>query len=366
MGKATAILAAALALGGCSKDDKAAEAGDRRSEPCGEPAPRDTSAAIAELIGGVPGDAIAIGFVDLPAAPWQQVTTGFVAPLSASEQAALDEELRGFVAARFGLDLSRAQFAVGYLAAPAGAGAEPTAAVLIKSVSGAALAQGEDHKGARLRRIDGETSVGSRGDLVVLGHDVAVRAVLDTLAGERGSVTRDKPELVEWLKGQSQGAYLAAAVTTAPGLTPPPPLAGLSRAAVALGGDFARVAVEGDDSSLAALEGQAAIFFGALTGEVEGGRQRALGGQGEPADAIGAIVASHYARSLIRRLQPVRKGNRLEVDLQFDVGGGGMVYMLGVGAAVAIPAFTKYVEKSREAELHLEPPPPPVMPNTLE
>ncbi|MBL4635635.1 MAG: hypothetical protein JKY56_17375 [Kofleriaceae bacterium] len=64
----------------------------------------------------------------------------------------------------------------------------------------------------------------------------------------------------------------------------------------------------------------------------------------------GAILAYHNVKSLAASLKPVVDGNTLRLD--FDLLGGGIngtmvVAGIGILSAVAIPAFMKYMKKSK-------------------
>jgi hypothetical protein len=172
------------------------------------------------------------------------------------------------------------------------------------------------------------------------------------MAGTRPSVLKDRPELVEWLKGQSAGALFAAAIVAAPGLTPPPPFNGLQRAAVSFGAGGFGVAIEGDKASIDALETQAGAFLAMVTAEVEQNRQRAIAGDAsDPGEGAAAILAAHYVRALAKKVKPARTGDRLDVKLAFDLPSiGSMVPMVGVMAAVAVPAFVKYQQRAAEVQ----------------
>src|SRR5690349_23225878 len=101
-----AVLAAgAVVVGACKREGDGAGGGQGGG-------PRATSPAIGELLAGVPGDAAAIGFVDLSEAPWAVITRGWPVPLDDAARQNLDRELRDYLARFVGLDVSRLQYAV--------------------------------------------------------------------------------------------------------------------------------------------------------------------------------------------------------------------------------------------------------------
>src|SRR5262245_55764153 len=93
-----AMFAAVLALGACKRDGAATD---------GVAQTRTTSPAIAELLAGVPGNAVGLGFIDVAESPWSFAIGGGPFPLDESTRNALDKELREYVDRYLGLDLSR-------------------------------------------------------------------------------------------------------------------------------------------------------------------------------------------------------------------------------------------------------------------
>ena len=73
-----------------------------------------------------------------------------------------------------------------------------------------------------------------------------------------------------------------------------------------------------------------------------------------------AIVGAAYARSYAVKLKPRREGNRLSVslDLGFGTAGSadamGVVAVIGILSAVAVPAFMDYMKKSKKTEASLQ------------
>src|SRR5262249_7096010 len=99
-------IAVTVALFGCKRTG---------SDPTSKPSM--ASRMIDTLIAGVPGDALALGFVDMNAPPWALITGGAV-PLDEATRASLDKELRAYVDRYLGVDLSRLQYAVGFVSGP--------------------------------------------------------------------------------------------------------------------------------------------------------------------------------------------------------------------------------------------------------
>jgi type IV pilus assembly protein PilA len=65
-----------------------------------------------------------------------------------------------------------------------------------------------------------------------------------------------------------------------------------------------------------------------------------------------SVYQYHQMKSLAAQVRPKVSGNRLTIEAPLDFSASGMVYVavVGVLAAVAIPAFMKYMKKSKSSE----------------
>jgi hypothetical protein len=347
MTNAAILAAAALALGACKRD------GAATSAPAAPQQPRTTSAAIGELLAAVPGNAGALGFLDLHEAPWSLVTGGWLLPLDEATRKTLDKDLRAYLDRYLGLDVSRLQYAVGFVSGP-----PPRGAVLFKTVSGALKMPGaRDHEGAKVWVVDdrSKVSLAIRGEVVVLGENGAVGDVLDTLAGKRKPVTEENKPLVDWLRKESSGAVLAFAAIKPKDLPIPPPYGGLERVAAAIGPSSITAVVDGDEASISALQAMSDQAFATMLAEANKAHDAALSGAIGPPEGAMAIIGAAYAKSYAEKLKPRRNGNRLSVSLGFpDTGAAMFVPMLGIMSAVAIPAFMDYMKRSKKTEASLQ------------
>jgi hypothetical protein len=345
---ATAVVAATVLALSCKHDGATSEApGAQRS--------RTTSAAISELLAGVPGSAAALGFIDMPEAPWSFVTGGGPFPLDDATRKTLDKELRAYVDRYLGMDLSGLQYAVGFVAGPPVRGA-----VLLKAVKGSPRMPGaSEHEGGKLWVVDPaqRLSLAIRGDVVVFGENAAVREVLETLAGKHKAVTEDNKPLVEWLRKETAGAAAAFAAIKPKDVPLPPQLAGIERAVAAFGASGVSAAVEGDDATISSLAAMADKALADMLAEVEKPHAAAVSGALPPPEGAFAIIGAAYARSYAARLKPRRTGNRLSVSLDLGLSGAGsamIVPVIGILAAVAIPAFMDYTKRSKKTEAALQ------------
>jgi hypothetical protein len=339
--------AALLALGGCKHDGAG-------SAPVVQQAPRATSPAIAELLAAVPDSAAALGIIDLTEAPWALVTGGALLPLDERTRKSLDKELREYVDRYLGLDLSRLQYAVGFVSGP-----PLHIAVLLKTVGGTPRLPGaRDYEGGKVWLVNPERnlSLAIKADVVVFGQDAAVREVLETQAGKRKAVTENNQALVEWLRQESKGAVLAFAAVRPKGVPLPPPITGLDRVAVTINSYGISAAVVGDDASISALQAQADQAFATMLAEVEQQHAAAQAGTINPLEGAMAIIGAAYARSYTAQLKPRRTGNRLSASLVIglaDTNATMFVAVAGILSAVAIPAFMDYMKRTKRTEAHV-------------
>jgi hypothetical protein len=347
--RATAALVAALALGACKHE------GDGTGGSMGgADRQRTTSPAIAELLAGVPGNAAAIGFIDLADTPWSQITGGWLMPLDTEARQSLDKELRDYLMSSIGLDVSRLQYAVAFASGP-----PPHVAMLARTVGGTLkLPGGSEYEGGKLWLLDRDNLVtlAIRGDVMLLGDRGAVRDALDTLAGKRKAVTADNKALVDLLHKDSSGAVFAFAAIKPKDLPLPPQIAGIERITMTLHRHGIAAAIEGDDAAISRLQTTVDQAFAQMQTELERAHAEALAGKTNPLEGASAIVAAAYGKSFAARVKPRRSGNRLSASLDLGAVDSATttIAVIGIMSAVAIPAFMDYMKRSKKTEAALQ------------
>ena len=340
------VISVGLLAGGCKKQGQADQA----------TTPAATSPAIDSLLEAVPGDALALAFVDMATPPWDVVTGGVGLVLDPETRKTLDTELRAYVDRYVGVDVSRLQYAVGFVAGP-----PPSGAVLLKTVGGTPRFPGAiDVEGAKLWVVEPRDgiSLAMKGDTVVVGKDDAVRSALATLAGKRKSVVVENAPLVAFLHAETKGAAVGIAALVPKGVPLPPQLAGLQRVAVALGRTQVRAVVDGDDAMITRLSGLVDQAIATQLAQLQAAHDQAIAGTIPPPQGAFAIIGAAYAKSYAAKLRPRREGNRLAAAL--DLGPPGQEAMMGVAvvgmlAAIAVPAFIDYTAKAKKAEIAAPP-----------
>ncbi|HEY4178687.1 MAG TPA: hypothetical protein VGM90_17695 [Kofleriaceae bacterium] len=346
-------LVIAAALAGCNKGGGTTGSTSGASSS----APSTTSPAIDTLLAGVPGNAFALGFVDMETPPWSMVTGGYgMFPLTDATRKTLDAELHAYMDKYIGVDVSKLQYAVGFVSGP-----PPGGALLVKALSGTPKLPGSsDYEGAKVWQVDQDKHivVALKGDIAMLGTEAAVHDAIDTLAQKKKSVITENKELVEWLHKETKGAAIGFAAFPPKGLPLPPQVAGLQRVAASVGRTGVRAAIEGDEAAISRLETIENAAFAKMLEEVDRAHAAAIAGDIPPPNGMMAIIGAAYAKDYAAKLKPKREGNRLSSALVFEPTAGSDVMMMtsvvGILAAVAVPAFMDYMKKSKKTESSLE------------
>jgi hypothetical protein len=136
----------------------------------------------------------------------------------------------------------------------------------------------------------------------------------------------------------------------------PIPFEGLTRAELTLGREGIHLAASGTEAALKSLQGQIEMGIAQIKSladaKVAEGKAE---GEGE---AFGAIWASHHINAVLARIKPRLEKNRLTIDLPMEVSGSTFM-TLGMISGMAIPAFTRYMDRSKAAQEELMPTPEP-------
>lgn len=295
-----------------------------------------------------------------------------LAPLRAllDQDPALHKELSGYLRQSLGVDLTELAGAVAFLTSVEGS---PRGALVLRLPSGGALKRPADseagaplppHLDVPLLRLSGEVVAASLPGALLLGTADAVReaiAVHKRLATPLSAAT----PLGALLSGDPQLVDLEVAVTQG-ALRDPGLQEGLARFGVRggsltyqqVGGARLRLAASGDPDKLTLAKGLLMIGIEAGLKELESKKEAAKLGS-DVAKAAGLISVYHMTRRLAQELEPRLVGDQLVVQYQVpETMRGGFLSYLGVMSAVAIPAFEKYLARSKAAAAGPPPAPP--------
>lgn len=295
----------------------------------------------------VPADAFAVAVVRMPGS-WLDAMKG-LDPIgsSAEDYELLRKDLDEITQARLGLALGD------ITGASAFAIDEETFAAVIDGVSGTPKGKADAQGIVALEGFPDVHAV-MIGKQLVIGSPTAVTAALaaSTDASKRFSANA---AMKDWITANTDGAaaVVAVDVTRAPkqlvgGVK------GVERGFAVLGSKRFAVAVEGDPAVMKGFADQADILVKAGLAEMKK-LESTMRASDETLTILGAAFTAHQARRLERLAKPVLDGKRLSLEIPLDTDSAmTLVAMAGIGAAIAIPAFTKYMRRSKTSEARVQ------------
>lgn len=351
------LVGAAFALGSCASTPP-----QRTCPPPAKPAcpPAQASGSVwpggasgpapESLLEHVPDNALAAVIVRRPA----------LAPLLdwLDRAQGMRVELARYLSRTVGLDLTAVEGAVAFATQ---LGPQPSVAVLLRMRQGAPASSAPgmrgtpagSYRGVALIAIDRTAVAASLPTGLGVGQADAVNTAIDVAQG-RVPGLQSGSLLGELRRTAGRGAQLLAAVhlPSAPALAPRVQPLGLQLAVMTLSPEGKlTLRVSGDPSGLQQVlqlaRAGTAMGLAALEHKM---RQETQGS--DVAKGVGAIVGYYQARSLLDELEPELVDGQLvsSYTLPKLEGSAGLVAYAGVLAAVAIPAFVKYIRKSKTVE----------------
>ena len=218
---------------------------------------------------------------------------------------------------------------------------------------------GNEHGVDIYKLADGDLLVAAKGDLLVMGTEETVKAALESEDDDDKAL--NEADFGELIEDESDGAAVVLAVDVA--RAPKdirrqlPPQLTVDRALLSMGSDGVRVLLEGDEKVLAELSGLLAAGMTEVIGEIERQKRRAMEAD-DPDEVIEgafAIIGLHYMRRLQKEIVPKVDGNRLTIDVPMTTGDPAILAsVVGMGAAIAIPATVKYMRRSKTSEARVQ------------
>ncbi len=299
---------------------------------------------------GVPDSAVIAAVVRSPWSMGDAITKSFLGPMDPTIAKELRADVVAILQSRLGVDPLGVQVVAGFVIDDGG---DPAIGLVVPGVVGELRGDGgEEHAGVKLHPFEDDTVFALTGGTLYFGDPPAVRAALDAASG-KGALGADSP-LGKLLTGGSGGAMVAvaadAAKIPAPEFQQAVSQFGVTGASFHLGSRGLRAHVVASKDGAAKLEdmlrGGVAMANAQLDGELAKARQQTQG-----FEAAGQVLALHHARNAIAQVDISVDGAGLTVSLPIDGPDATMVVaLIGVGAAVAIPAFMKYIKKSKTTE----------------
>jgi len=314
---------AVLGLAACGGKQKGEEAATASAGVSGE---------LTTLLALVPPQTSGVFMIDQAISDWGGA-------VSEERAKAMRAELEAYIDRELGIDpLDARAFVVFGGLGPAG----PMAGLIARPVSG-------ELKSDALEVADGFKLQATLLDgTLVLGLPGTADQVAEAAKSGK-SVADSWPWFSEWVKAGPR--TVAAAVDLAPirpllGPKLPP---GIDRATMAFGGGRVAVTVHGDQDTLSSMRAELAEGMDEGLEQLKTAKSE-LTAPGEPAlPGIMSIVGYHLMLESKEQLPAVTNGV-LALDVPFDASPTMAVGVVGVLSAVAIPAFMKYIAKSKTTE----------------
>jgi len=270
---------------------------------------------------------------------------GYAAP----DQEAHDELSQYFLRV-LGVDVSRVEELIVFASVVE---PEPQAAVVLVLPGNASLTfpQTGSHAGVSLHRVSDHAIACVLPGAIVMGTQPAVEAAIDVAQHHAPALDRNSP----LRKGVPDNADFALAVrleqvSADPMLQTAVRTYGVKDAVAVIRGENVTLTLEGDPQKLPMAR---SAFLQARDVALAGMRvQKDQMVQGDDVIAGAASIASyHQLRRVFAHLEPRLADGRLIVDAKMPTTDAAMVIpAIGVAAAVAIPAFMKYIRKSKTTE----------------
>ncbi|MCA9705022.1 MAG: hypothetical protein KDK70_04120 [Myxococcales bacterium] len=273
----------------------------------------------------------------------------------AGDTKALREELDEYLRSRIGVTLTEVDTVTVFMDPKAGV------AAIIEGADGTPKGRSVgEHEGVTLLALgkaggDDEGVAAQHGKLLLVGQTAAVELALSAAAD--GDKRLERGPLVDLLTDDSKGVALAAAVEVE---SLPEDLRrelagfGVDRALLRYGAEGLRAVAMGSEESMTKLEGMVTGGLTALTSEAENTKRQALEGD-DTITGAGAIYASYSAQRLRKLLVPKREGGTLTLELPIRLQDPTLLAAVaGIGAAIAVPALTKYMRRSKTSEARVQ------------
>jgi len=209
-----------------------------------------------------------------------------------------------------------------------------------------------DAGGTPMYKVDRDVVCARTRAGLVLGSEGEVRAVVAVERGREPALPRDAG-LGRLLA--TDAADVDFVVAVGPGALPPDKTMGVEDGLLVYRhGGTAELALHGDPTQLKALS--AIILGGVQMGlsQLQQEKDKSTA-TNDPWKGAAAIIAYHQAKRLAAELEPKVEGNALKMRYRVpdtaQLGGSSLTLaVVGGMAAIAIPAFTKYVRRSKSVE----------------
>jgi type IV pilus assembly protein PilA len=333
----------ALSCGKKSDDTTPATGTSAKASPASLP-----TAELKAALQAVPSNALGVVSMAFPMT-LSDMSTGFgfvpFDPAVASEmQAALLEHSK----THLGIDASQVRSILVF----ADSAAEPSGAAIISPVEGTLKGEAITEENIRFVIIDREEQVVATqsGKTLLIGKMPSVKSALATMkSGD--SLAKSDSAFAKLASEQVLASYFSVTADLSKLPLPKIPMTeGLSHAGARFATDGLHLAIHGKKETLEMLSSTAK---GSLQMAINLAKANMESSRDDFAEGTAGIMGYYTAKNFGSLLEPVIEGERMTLDFAFE-GGGSMpiifVSVTGILAAVAIPAFMKYIKKSKASE----------------
>ena len=339
-------------------DEKKDDAPESPAEPPSTPAkpavdegtPVPKLEGSIELPAAVPSDAIAAFSVRVPKSLFESILAADPMGVATEGMDDLKSDLDAFFGRTVGIQILDATSVAGF------ARGEKDFGVVIEGVSGGIKAGvAGEHGGVQLHGDKGDAlRMAQLGDTLLVGTESAVKASIDASKdGGHGG------ELGKFIAANSDGATLAMAAdaTRLPAemLDEIPASMRIDRGIITFDSTGLRFRAEGDEAKVGAVAGLINSGLAMASAETEKQRKRAMDRSDDVVEGAAMIISAHYLRSMKKMLVPKVEGGTLTIEVPIKAGDPAILAAVaGIGAAIAIPAFTKYMRRAKTSEARVQ------------
>ncbi len=308
-----------LALTGCSKKEKPAS--EKTAEPATGLEIIPWSDEAKKLAAMIPDGLAGVAIIDLPKPVWDYVLDVGIVDMTKEERTALDTDLRGYMTEQNIPDFTGVSTIVG--------GASRDQVVIIASRFKGPLPPtwlAELEKEKLTAKIEDDR-------LIVASNELLPK------------LSKSKSAMAERLIALPGAGF--AIVANLEGQPLPDEVKGLKQVEFAIRRSGVALAASGTKEMLDQLNSQIEMARSMALVGIDAAVHKAK--EEGPAEGLGAKWASHQVKALLERIKTRREGEFLKMDVVLP-NSGVAASVIGIAAAVAIPAFMKYTKKSKTSE----------------
>ncbi len=336
----------------CGKKDEAGKTGDSpgakaSSSSSSSPANLPT-AELKSALQAIPADALGVVSVSFPMT-LSDMSTGFgLLPFDP----ALAKEMQGALIdhskTHLGIDASQVRSIVLF----ATDAKNPSGAAIVSPVQGELKGEVVTLDNVRFVVIadGGEIVAAQSGQTLIVGKKESVQAALASLSGGPSLATSDSA-FAKFAAKQVVGSYFSVSADVSKLPLPKLPMTeGLSHAGLSFAGSGIHLAIHGQKETLEMLSTTAK---GSLQLATNMAKQNMAESKDDFFEGSAGIMGYYMAKNLDSMLKPTIEGDLMTLDFPFESGDSApmiFVAISGILAAVAIPAFMKYIKKSKTIE----------------